>query len=124
MNDRLKEIDDIVNQLVPNNKIVDKLIEKYHYDLDCYEYIDNVNTFSLLRMRGTIKYINKYDHKLRSGGLLVKIYNKNDNWYCVLLQPNRKYHISFNSNYIFYLGSKDDNIRKWAEYFISTVDNT
>ena len=121
-NDRLKEIDEMVNKLKLDDNI-SKLIDKYKYDLDCYDYIDNVDTFSTLRMRGTIKYINKYDQKLRVGGLLVKIYNKNNNWYCVLLQPDKKYHVSFNSNYIFYLGNKDENIRKWAEYFISNIDN-
>ena len=119
-NDRLKEIDNIINNLKPNIDM-NKLIEKYKYDLDCYEYIDNVNTFSTLRMRGTIRYINKYDLKLRSGGLLIKIYNRDNNWYCILLQPDKKYHVSFNSNYIFYLGNKDENMRKWAEYFISNI---
>lgn len=121
-NDRLKEIDDIINNLKPNVEI-NKLIEKYKYDLDCYEYIDNVNTFSTLRIRGNIRYINKYDLKLRAGGLLIKIYNKDNNWYCILLQPDKKYHVSFNSNYIFYLGNKDENMRKWAEYFIANIDN-
>ena len=53
---------------------------------------------------------------------LIKIINDNNSWYAMILQPNKKYYVSFSSNYIFYQVSKDEQFRKWAECFITDVD--
>lgn len=121
MNDRLKEIDSIVDQLVPNDNI-NILIKKYKDDLKDYDYIDSVEKFSVLRLRGSMKYINRYDKKLRTGGLLIKIFQKDNKWIGIIKKYNKKYYISFDSNYIFYVDTKQQLVRDWAECFIADYD--
>jgi hypothetical protein len=118
---RLQEIDDYVDSVKPDDYI-NTIINKY--DLKDYKYIDSVEAFSLLRLRGTIKYVNKYDQKLRYGGLVVKIYKRetNQQWYCIIIKENKKYYVSYNSNYIFYMESKHDALLDWANCFISDYD--
>ena len=36
---------------------------------------------------------------------------------------NKKYHISFKNNFIFYCENKEDNFKDWAKCFISQVEN-
>jgi hypothetical protein len=120
-NSRLKEIDEYVDRVKPDDYI-NSIINKYN--LKEYKYIDTVGAFSLLKLRGTIKYVNKYDQKLRHGGLVVKIYKRetNQKWYCIIIKENKKYYISYNSNYIFYMESKQDALLDWANCFISDYD--
>ena len=120
-NKRLKEIDDYVDSVKPDDYI-NTIINKY--ELQDYKYIDSVEAFSLLRLRGAIKYVNKYDQKLRYGGLVVKIYKREQNqqWYCIIIKENKKYYVSYNSNYIFYMESKQDALLDWASCFISDYD--
>lgn len=106
------------------NDYINVLIEKY--DLKKYKYIDNVISFSLLPLRGSMRYINRYTHELKIGGLLVKIYKKDNNWYGVIKKGNEKrYHVSFKSNYIFYLEykSKNDKLKQTLELFMSDVNS-
>ncbi len=119
--DRLNEIDIMVDKIKPNDKI-NELIEQYSEQLKYFDYIKTVEEFSLLKLCGTIKYINKYDGELRSGGLLIKIYSKNNNWYGIIKQPKKCYHVSFKSNYIFYLKSKQDELRSILEQFEKKFD--
>jgi hypothetical protein len=120
MNKRLKEIDDIINKLSPNDAIND-LIKKYElYD---YKYIETVEDFSVLHLTGSLRYINKYTQELRYGGLLIKIYEKNTKWYGIIKKMSgKKYHISFNSNYIFYIEPKKKLLREWATKFITDYE--
>jgi len=76
---RLKEINDYIDNNIENN--IDALIEKYKIELTDYTYIKSIVDFCELSLRGPLKYINKYDGFLRSGGFLIKIFNKNNNWY-------------------------------------------
>jgi len=123
LNDRQKEIDSLIDELIPNDNI-NELIKKYHVELESYNYINNVVDFSLLKLRGSMKYINRYDKKLRYGGLLIKIYEKNGKWHGIIKKiNNKKYYISFDNNYIFYLESKEDTLRDWAELFITEFNN-
>ena len=55
-NSRLKEIDEYVDHVKPDDYI-NSIINKYN--LKEYKYIDTVEEFSLLKLRGTIKYVNK-----------------------------------------------------------------
>jgi len=126
LNDRLKEIDILVDNLIPNDYI-NKLIEKYSDDLKYYSYINSVNDFSILRLKGSMKYINKYDKKIRYGGLLIKIYQKNNKWYGVIKKSNgNKNYVCFDTNYIFYCENigeiNNKNFRDGLEYFISDIN--
>jgi hypothetical protein len=126
LNDRLKEIDQLVDELIPNNYI-NQLIKKYSDDLEYYSYIETVAEFSILKLKGSMKYINKYDKKLRYGGLLIKIYQKSGKWYGIIKKTNENInYISFDSNYIFYCENigeiRNKNFRNELEYFISDVN--
>lgn len=120
-NDRMKEICDIVDILLPKNELND-MIRKYESDLKDFDYIDTVEKFSILSLKGTMRYINKTDKKLRSGGLLVKIYQRNNKWYAKIKQYDKFYDISYNSNYIFYLNNKSNLLRQWADLFVTELD--
>jgi hypothetical protein len=118
-NDRLKEIDEYVDKIKPNDYI-NTIIEN-NSELKEYKFIDSVEMFSILKLKGSMKYVNKYDKKLRSGGLLIKIYKKENNqqWYAVIKKADKKYYVSYNSNYIFYIESRQDLFVDWASCFIS-----
>lgn len=127
LNDRLKEIDQLVDTLIPNDYI-NQLIKKYSDDLEHYSYIESVAEFSTLKLKGSMKYINKYDKQLRYGGLLIKIYQKLDKWYAIIKKMDgSKYYVSFNSNYIFYCENigeiHNKNFRNGLEYFLTDVNN-
>lgn len=121
-NSREHDISEFVDKIIPNDNI-NILIEKYKDELKDYTYIDTVGTFSILVLKGSMKYINKYDLNLRSGGLVTKIYNKEGKWYAIIKKMNKNFYVSFDNNYIFYLDCKAENIKKWAQCFISDVDN-
>jgi len=119
---RLKEINDYIDNNIENN--IDALIEKYKIELTDYTYIKSIVDFCELSLRGPLKYINKYDGFLRSGGLLIKIFNKNNNWYGKIKQFSGKtYNISFDSNHIFYIKNKKDLFKEWMVCFISDYYN-
>lgn len=123
MNNREKEIDNFVDNFFPNDKI-NILIKKYSSELIDYKYIEYETIFSTLKLKGCIRYINKFTKQLRFGGLLIKIFKKKDRWYALLLKiDGSKYKISFNSNYIFYLENNQEKFRRDLEYFIKSVDN-
>ena len=106
--------------------IINKLYEKYKIELDDYKYIESVEEFSVLLLKGQIKYINKYDGNLRHGGLLVKIYKNNikNSYYCVLKQISGKtYNVSFKNNHMFYCDNKDNKLKDFLKNFISDIDN-
>ena len=73
INARQEDIFNLVDTLLPNDNI-SKIIDKYKDELTNYSYVDTVGKFSLLELKGSIKYINKYDKELRNGGLVTKIY--------------------------------------------------
>ena len=123
MNNRLLEIENDINNLIPNNYI-NILINKYKVELEDYNYINNIIDFSLLLNKGSIKYINKYDLNLRYGGLLIKVYKKNNKWYGLIKKyNNKKYNVSFDNNYIFYCESRSNLINSWGKYFLDDVES-
>lgn len=122
LNQRLQNIDNYVENNIIKDPIED-LIKKYSSELQDYDYIDSEGLFSTLTLKGSMKYINRYDKKIRTGGLLIKIYQKKNQWYAVIKSAfGKKFYVSFNLNYIFYTESKPTLIRSWAEYFVSEVD--
>jgi len=115
-----------INYFVNNNIInynLQNIQEIYKEELKDYKYIENEQEFSELKLKGSLRYINIHDLKLRYGGLLIKIYYKNNNWYGVIKQQNKHYYINYKNNYIFYLDSKDNLIRNWANLFISNYND-
>jgi len=123
LNSRLRSIDEYVDNNILIDPI-DELIKKNSHDLQDYDYIDSEALFSTLTLKGSMKYINRYDNKLRTGGLLIKIYKKNNQWYAIIKSViGKKFYVSFNLNYIFYTESKPTLIRSWAEFFVSEIDN-
>jgi|UniRef100_A0A6C0EBJ3 hypothetical protein len=119
---RINEINSLIDNYVPNSITI--LKEKYSNELDNYKYIETIEEFSLLKLRGSLKYINKYDGNLRAGGLLIKIYKKDNNWIAIIKQMSgKRYNVSFKSNHIFYTECRTDSLRDWAECFISECDS-
>jgi hypothetical protein len=126
LNDRLREIDNLVDELIPNDYI-NELISKYSAELEYYIYIDSVGLFSTLPAKGAMRYINKYDKQLRYGGLLIKIYKKNNKWFGIIKLPTgKKNYVSFNANYIFYCENQkekdDSNFNNTLAMFLTDVD--
>ena len=120
----------MISRINNNNKMIDELFDDYinvliaKYNLYEYKYIDNIVLFSLLPLRGSMKYINRYTHEIRNGGLLIKIYMKNNKYYGIIKKNDKKYHISFNNNYIFYkeYTSRNSKIRNVLESIIDNVN--
>ena len=99
------------------------IIIKYQNELEDYTYIENLTDFALLSVKGSLRYINKYSKELRFGGLLIKIYEKYGNYFAIVKKMNgKKYHISFNNNFIFYKKNSNDKFRDSLKYFISEYD--
>lgn len=119
LNDRQKEIFNFINS--GKKDFLEEILEEHTFLKD-YKYIDTEIEFSLLKPRGIMRYINKYDKKLRTGGLLLKVYEKDGDWYGLVKQYNRNYKVSFKNNFIFYLGILSDRLKEWADIFIQNVD--
>ena len=101
----------------------DDMILKYHNELEDYTHIDSLSEFSVLPLKGSMRYINKYSKEIRFGGLLIKIYEKYGNYFAILKKINgKKYHVSFNNNFIFYKKNSNDNFRDSLKYFIADYD--
>jgi cyclopropane fatty-acyl-phospholipid synthase-like methyltransferase len=66
LNPRLKSIDEYVDKNILKDPI-DNLMKQYSFELQDYDYIDSVELFSILTLKGSMKYINRYDKKIRTG---------------------------------------------------------
>jgi hypothetical protein len=97
---------------------------KYANELKYYDFINNQFDFLALPLRGSVKYINKYDGQLRKGGLLIKILNENDKLFCLIKHPTNKiYKVSYSNNLIYYCKNKNDKLRNWIDCFITDLNN-
>ena len=122
LNQRLLDINNFIDNNINDN--IEKLILEYNNDLKDYIYIKSLDEFINLQLKGPMKYINKYDGTLRSGGLLIKIYLKKNKWIALIKQFSGKtYNISFDSNYIFYIKNKKDLLKDWLTCFIAECDS-
>jgi hypothetical protein len=122
LNQRLLDINNFIDNNI-NDNIKDIILEYNEYLKD-YVYVKSLDEFIILPLKGPLKYINKYDGKLRSGGLLIKIYLKNKKWIALIKQFSGKtYNISFDSNYIFYIKNKKDLLKDWLTCFIAECDS-
>jgi hypothetical protein len=121
LNKRNQEISNIIDNLLFDKNIYDIQLE-YKEELKGYDYINTLSWFSTLELKGSMRYINKYDKKLRYGGLLIKIINKNNKWIAKIKKSDNKiYNVSYNNNYIFYNNTRT-NLRDWAQCFISDIE--
>lgn len=114
------------NNIMIDNNIRDNfniIIEKYAKELSSYTFIDNVTDFSLLTLKGSMRYINKYDKKLRYGGLLIKIYEKDNKYFAMIKRNKNIYNVSFDGNLIFYIKNKDEHFKDNLKYFINQVES-
>ena len=134
MNNRLKDIDNLVESFFPQkdyeNKIKEKVEEyhtKYKKELENYKYISSKEELNQLKLAGYIRYFDKNDN-LKFGGILIKVFeNETDDIHkkrtLILLQntEGNKWTISWENNMIFYKPQtkKGDNLRN---LFISLLD--
>ena len=122
LNDRLKEIDEFVDNFLPNNPIKN-IMNKYSNELKEFEYIESLDMFSTLSLKGSFKYVNKFDGNLRSGGMLIKIYQKEGKWYGAIKNiKGQKFYVSFDANYIFYRKTNYEERVDLLKVFMSDVD--
>jgi len=114
------------NNIFIDTTIEDKFINiltKYKYELDGYKYIEHIGDFACLPLKGSLRYINKFSQELRYGGLLIKIYEKNGNYFAMVKKMNGKiYHVSYNNNFIFYIKNSNESFRDSLSLFISEYD--
>lgn len=119
--DRMKDIEIFINTEIEDS--FHKLLGKYKNQLEGYNYIESLQDFSVLPLKGSMRYINKFSKELRYGGLLVKIYEKNNFYFAMIKKMNGKiYHVSYNNNFIFYMKSSNDSFRDSLSCFISDFD--
>lgn len=135
MNNRLKEIDLIVEQFFPQknyeNEKIDKINKfklKYKDELKNYNIINTKEELYNLKSAGYIRYFDREDN-LKFGGILLKVFeseNENVDMVRTLIllknSDNIKWTISWENNMIFYKKQtkKGDNLRN---LFISLLDN-
>lgn len=134
MNNRLKEINDIVESIKSEKdyeketlKKIEGFRQKFNDELDGYHHVPSLFHFYSLKAGGYIRYVN-LNNEIKYGGILVKVFesdNKDEfNKKNLLLLQNsnsKQWVISWEKNYIFYKKQtkKGDNLRN---LFISLLD--
>ena len=134
MNNRLKEIDTLVESLFPEDEYkkelenkINNFYLKFKEELDGYNYVSSKEELFNLKSAGYIRYFDKNDN-LKYGGLLLKVFesdsdNVDKRRTLILLKntDNKKWTISWENNMIFYKPQvkKGDNLRN---LFISLLD--
>ena len=134
MNNRLKEIDMLVENFFPQkehdeilNKKIEKFYANYSKELEKYYHVKTKEELYNLKLAGYIRYFDR-DDNLKYGGILIKIFeSETDNIEkkrtLLLLQNSdgNKWTISWENNIIFYKQQtkKGDNLRN---LFISLLD--
>lgn len=122
LNDRLREIYESVEAARPVD-FIEHVIKQYSEELKHYKYIDSIELFSTLAPKGHMRYISKYDKKIRWGGLLIKIYSEDGYWYGIVRKSDgKKYHVPFDKNYIFYKENSDDKFISQLNLFIKDTE--
>ena len=134
MNNRLKEIDMIVENFFPQkehdleikNKL-DNFYKTYKNELKNYTYVESKDELNNLKSAGYIRYFDR-DDNLKYGGILIKVFESESDDIekkrtLLLLQNSdaNKWTISWENNMIFYKPQtkKGDNLRN---LFISLLD--
>lgn len=134
MNNRLKEIDMIVESFFPQKDYELDLKEKinnfyknHKKELKNYNYISSKEELYELKLAGYIRYFDR-DDNIKYGGILIKIFESETDTLekkrtLLLLQNSdgKKWTVSWENNIIFYKPQtkKGDNLRN---LFISLLD--
>ena len=131
MNDRLNDINNIVNSIKTqksHEKEIESKAEKYRMKypdlLQDYQIVKSKKSLIKCKNAGYVRYINK-NGKIRYGGILLKTYNPPNSDVTMLLLQNKNnqvWSITWERNIIFYKDQvkKGDNLRK---LFISMLDD-
>ena len=131
MNDRLNDINKIVNS-IKSQKIYNKELENKANDYK-KKFPDILNNYKLVKSKkklenckngGYIRYVNK-EGQLRFGGILLKVFKPPESDITMLLLQNKnnnKWSITWERNIIFYKQQvkKGDNLRN---LFISLLND-
>jgi hypothetical protein len=117
-----------LDKILLNTITFDK--DKHYANLQ-NEYIEKLNKyipikstndlFFNVKKGGYIKYVT-FNNELKTGGIIVKIDNKNDDTIITLKANDIFYKISFNNNYVFYLSHRTSS-DKMKDLFLNMVDN-
>ena len=131
MNDRLNDINKIVNS-IKSQKIYNKELEnkaddykkKFQDILNNYKLVKSKKKLENCKNGGYIRYVNK-EGKLRFGGILLKVFKPPESDITMLLLQNKnnnKWSITWERNIIFYKQQvkKGDNLRN---LFISLLND-
>tara|TARA_B100001093_G_scaffold518511_1_gene603618 strand:+ start:324 stop:716 length:393 start_codon:yes stop_codon:yes gene_type:complete len=130
MNDRLKNIDNILKNLPSQkewkenlDKKINSWFKKYPKELEDYEFVYSLDQLrNQVKAGGYIRYFNN-NEELRYGGFLVRKIEEDDNYRLSLMNMNgKKWTIVWSRNYIFYKKhtTANDKLRK---IFISLLDD-
>ena len=135
MNNRLKEINDLVELIIPQDKFENNINSKITYffnnykeQLENYTFVKSKEELYELKLSGYIRYFDLYNN-IKFGGILIKVFQtKNDiedkKKNILLLQNSDgiRWSISWENNFIFYKNQtkKGDHLRN---IFISLTDN-
>lgn len=135
MNNRLKEINDLVELIIPQAKFENNINSKINYffnnykeQLENYTFVKSKEELYELKLSGYIRYFD-LDNNIKFGGILIKVFQtKNDiedkKKNILLLQNSDgiRWSISWENNFIFYKKQtkKGDHLRN---IFISLTDN-
>jgi hypothetical protein len=108
---KLDEVNIIMNLEINTNKYLAKLVKKYKHELNGFQYVSTINDIIQLK-KVFIRYIS-IKGLLGYGGFLNKVIEKNNKYYILLVNHNRKiWEISFNDNFIFYKNIENNNDQK------------
>ena len=129
MNKRLKDIENLVDQVKSQekwqsemNKKIYKWKSDYEKELEDYEFIESEEELKRTAKKGGyVRYFNAND-ELRYGGFLVNIFQDNEITKITLMNTmGKRWAISWTRNYIFYKKhtTANDKLRK---IFISLLE--
>lgn len=135
MNNRLKEINDLVESIIPQDKFENNINNKINYffnnykeQLENYTFVRSKEELYKLKLSGYIRYFDLYNN-IKFGGILIKVFQtKNeveDKKKNILLLQNSdgiRWGVTWENNFIFYKKQtkKGDHLRN---IFISMTDN-
>jgi len=135
MNNRLKEINDLVESIIPQDKFENNINNKINYffnnykeQLENYTFVRSKEELYKLKLSGYIRYFDLYNN-IKFGGILIKVFQtKNeieDKKKNILILQNSdgiRWGVTWENNFIFYKKQtkKGDHLRN---IFISMTYN-
>lgn len=121
MNNKIKEIKDILNTEINIKTQIQYLKEKYKKELENFIYIEKINQLYEYP-KIFIRYIG-INGKLCWGGILLRIEQINNKFLIYLINKNKKsWYIEFDKNYIFYqkiIKTNNENLRNIFTSFLT-----